>query len=488
MYQRIFGYLLHASLSLSSLHRCSGGHDQVIHQVIGTRDYLSDDLISRDVVIIGGGAAGSYAAVQLKDMGTNIIVVEQNSRLGGHTHTYHDPDTGTANELGVVLWHNWSLVRQFFAKLGVPLARVEPKDLSNGTKQTFVDFQTGKVLPNMSFPDYTDAIRGYTLQLLKYPYLKTGFHLPDPIPDDLLLSFGDFVEKYALEDIVSLVFMYAQGLGNILEQPTLYVFQNFGLEVLQSFVFDGFVRSAKGDNSEIYEQAENYLGNDVLLGTSIVSTKRSTTGGVEALVQSPSGPKVIRAAKMLSTVPPIPGNLAGWDLSSEEQRLFEKFGNTAFHTGIICNTGLPSNRTVRNFAPDTKYNLPPLPGIYSIAPTKTQGCFRVLIGGPSALLDADVENLIIGSVKRLQTAGVYNTTQPEIRILSSHSPFELTVPVEAIKGGFYKSLYGLQGQRQTYYSGAAFFTHDSTCIWDFTHSLLLRIVADLRSEQAFRGL
>jgi hypothetical protein len=60
---------------------------------------------------------------------------------------------------------------------------------------------------------------------------------------------------------------------------------------------------------------------------------------------------------------------------------------------------------------------------------------------------------------------------------SSHTPFELTVPPEAIADGFYKKLYSLQGCRHTFYTGAAFHTHDSSLLWQFTETLLPNITA-----------
>lgn len=39
------------------------------------------DTIVKDVVVLGGGASGSYAAVRLKDSGKSVIVVEQKNYL-----------------------------------------------------------------------------------------------------------------------------------------------------------------------------------------------------------------------------------------------------------------------------------------------------------------------------------------------------------------------------------------------------------------------
>ena len=50
--------------------------------------YTSADIIERDVAIIGGGSAGTYSAVRLKDMGKSVIVIEKDVILGGNTDTY----------------------------------------------------------------------------------------------------------------------------------------------------------------------------------------------------------------------------------------------------------------------------------------------------------------------------------------------------------------------------------------------------------------
>ena len=59
-----------------------------------TKSYKPQDIITRDVAVIGGGAGGTYSAISLKDKGKSVIVIEKQGRLGGHTETYYDPATG----------------------------------------------------------------------------------------------------------------------------------------------------------------------------------------------------------------------------------------------------------------------------------------------------------------------------------------------------------------------------------------------------------
>src|SRR5580692_4352500 len=43
--------------------------------------------IVRDVCVIGGGSAGTYTAVQLRNLGKSVAVLEKQDRLGGHAQT-----------------------------------------------------------------------------------------------------------------------------------------------------------------------------------------------------------------------------------------------------------------------------------------------------------------------------------------------------------------------------------------------------------------
>jgi hypothetical protein len=62
---------------------------------------------------------------------------------------------------------------------------------------------------------------------------------------------------------------------------------------------------------------------------------------------------------------------------------------------------------------------------------------------------------------------------PEFVEFNNHSPFELTVSSEAIKGGFYGQLNKLQGERSTWWTGATWQAQDSSQIWNWTEINIL---------------
>ena len=109
------------------------------------------DTLSRDVCIVGGGSAGTYAAIRLLDSNQTVIVVEQQDRLGGNTQTFIDPVTGAPIDIGVVVWHNNTLVSNYFQRLNVSLVSIN--ELDSPFVTIYPDFQTGQLVAG-----YTPAI------------------------------------------------------------------------------------------------------------------------------------------------------------------------------------------------------------------------------------------------------------------------------------------------------------------------------------------
>ena len=439
-------------------------------------DWKADDIIICDVVIIGGGASGTYSTIRLRDMNQSVVLIEHKDRLGGHTETFTDPITHSKFDIGVRFWHDIDLVKNFFARFDVPLTKATLTP--SGVVTDFVDFRTGALVSGFTPPDPTAALSAYAAQVAQYPYLEVGFDLPDPVPADLSLPFGDFVTKYNLSAVVNVIFGFNQGIGDLLTTPTIYVIKLFGISIIQGIQTD-FLTTERQNNSEIYEKAQALLSaaNVLLLRSRVVATKRDSNDGyVQLLVSTPSGSKLIKAKKIVLTIPPTIQNLAPFDLDNAERSLFSQFSTSGYYTALIRNSSIPDNAVVQNVGANTLYNLPVLPGIYDINPTGIPGLQNVLYGAPTSLSSDQVKRDIVKSVHQLNKAGTLPTTTPEFAVFSTHSPFEFTVPSSAIQGGFYKKLNMLQGYRHMFYNGAAFHTHDSSMLWQFTEALLPHVV------------
>lgn len=295
--------------------------------------------------------------------------------------------------------------------------------------------------------------------------------MPDPVPEELLLPFADYVEKYpALKPAAYYFFINTQGLGDSLRLPMLYVFKNWGLDVLRN-VQNGFLTAASGNNSELYRNAGAVLGQDVFLNSYVIATQRRKGADcVKIVVKTPAGLKLILAKKLVIAIPQLPENLRGFDLTHKELSLFSRFSSKGYYTGVVRDPGVPLSQ-FSNAAADTPYNIPRLPGFYSLAPTQIPGLVDFKYGSDNLLSDEEAKANIIADIERLHQVGTFNkTSKPEIFIYSNHSPFELNVPASDIRKGFYRKLYALQGERHTYYTGAVFHSHDSSLIWNYTEA------------------
>ncbi|KAJ9388777.1 hypothetical protein DTO063F5_2425 [Paecilomyces variotii] len=444
--------------------------------------FQPQDIITRDVAIIGGGSAGTYSAISLKDKGKSIIVIEKKDRIGGHTETYIDPATGTPIDEGVMIFHDIPVVKDYFKRFDLPL------DNSSGFFHSLLnyDFRTGKQV-NLSFTpseaEISAAFATYSAQISKYPKLDDGIFLPDPVPEELYMPFGDFVKKYGIQAAVPSMYNYNPGVGNILDIPTLEQFRYWSLQFVQSFT-NGFLMTAHRNASELYSKAQAELSSSssLLLESEVAYADRGEDGeGIRLIVRTPKGNKLILAKKLLIAIPPKLDIVAPLDLSNNERSLFGKYIDAGYYVGIIKNTGFPNNASISNAGPNTEYNFPYLPGAYSFAPAGLDSYQMVTYATPQSrksfpLADQTIKADIIRTVKSLQKQNpdkFASQGEPEWVDFRSHAPYSLQVTAEDIKDGFYKKLYALQGQRNTYWTGAAFMAEDSSLLWKYSEEIVL---------------
>lgn len=451
-------------------------------------NFKPTDIIERDVAIIGGGSAGTYSAINLKDEGKSVVVIEKKGRLGGHTETYIDPATGTTFDIGVVIFHNISVVRDYFQRLNVTLSPFIP----TATQNENYDLRSGEKVnvTTYSQEEVGAALAGYTQQLLKYPELDEGMFLPNPVPEDLVMPFGEFVKKYNIEAVIPTMYQFNPGLGDILTVPTVENMRVFGLSLVQQLQ-TGFLTTPNQNNSELYTnaQAELLASSSLLLNSEVEAANRPNNGNkrIELVVCTPSGKKLIRAKRLLITIPPRTEFLKPFDLNKTEKDVFGKLINAGYYTSVVNNSGIPDDLTISNKFQDTPYNLPELPATYNIQNTRAPGLHIAYYGTSRSakiytMTDEEVKADIIAGIKTLQAENpdVFEQTEPEFVEFSSHSPFYLQARPEDTKKGFYEKLYALQGGRNTFWTGATFVAQDSSMIWKFTEKYVLpELVAGL---------
>lgn len=200
-------------------------------------------------------------------------------------------------------------------------------------------------------------------------------------------------------------------------------------------------------------------------------------GTSDIIVQTPSGKKLIRTKKIVVAMPPRISNFKGWDLDREEAAVFSTYSNEAYYTGLITNTGLPNNVTVNNIGKNTHFNLPVLPGAYGFSATAQSGLIDVKYASKFEENEITVKRNILSALQRLDIPGIKTTpSKVEFKAWNAHVPFFEHVSAEDIKKGFYKRANELQGHRGVWYTGAAWETHDSSLIWNFTETILPRIL------------
>lgn len=390
--------------------------------------YGPDCVLDVDVAVIGVGSVGTYAAIQLKDKGKKVLVIEKKGRLGGHTETCTDPESGIPIDMGVKLYCDDPIVYDWYARFNLTTATLNVS-VTGGSSPHYVDFRTGNTLQGVSAGNDTElaaALQRYSAVLAKYPQLEAGFFLPDPVPEELLIPFGQFVEKYDLGALVQFFFNVAGAFGNILELPTIQQFraQSLGLFATAS----KFQTSSVMNHSLLFDKAAAELleAESLFLSSNVVRTERvSKSGSVKMLVQTPEGRKLVVAKRLLITIPPTPAALANLDMNQEELGIFSQLQGFGYYTSIIRNAGRSANVTLQNLAVDQPYALPPMPGFYNCNPSGIPNLSLCFYGTKlgQILGDDEVKAAIVAGLKQYQTANGLNTIEPEFVAFSNHSPY-----------------------------------------------------------------
>ncbi|EED15850.1 conserved hypothetical protein [Talaromyces stipitatus ATCC 10500] len=424
--------------------------------------YAPEDVLVRDVIVIGGGASGTYGAIALKDMGRSVAVVEKNPHFGGHVNTYTDPETGLALDFGVQGYGNDSITRAFFSRFDIPLI-----PLSEGDGQITVDFGTGEnvttLVAGSSMVTYSEQTNMY------YPEPALGLHLPQPVPEDLLLPFRDFVTKYSIQNASYTIWRYTSPGKNLLDQLTLYVI--LGCNAASTPLLGGQGSDVMTrNNSELFGKAEEEVGSNALLSSQVIAAIRSNDS-VSLVVQTPTTKKLILASQILFSAPIVLDNLNTFDLDTTEYALFSQVYYSCWYTAVVTDTGLQPGYVYENAASDTLYNIPIEPYTFRIGITRVSTIYTAYYGSMEDLPESEVKARIAENIQIISG----NSSIPRFLDFASHVPFKQQVPATAVVNGFYNQLNNLQGYRGMHYTGNALDASGSSSLFNFTLHLLPNI-------------
>ncbi|CAI7591127.1 unnamed protein product [Penicillium glandicola] len=452
------------------------------------------DVLHRDVVIIGGGASGAYAAVRLRDdFDRSIALIEKQDILGGMVDTYIDEQTGATYDYGVQSFLNVSKAMDFFSRFNIS---VGSGSSSPSLITEYTDFNTGEKV-DFEPPTYTEQLAAISkfLEIIE-PWesmLQPGYwNFPEPgsIPEDLLIPFGEFLTKYGLSEGAPIIYSTTGlGMGNMSEVATMFALQAFGWDMARGLTGEMalFVPTSGGIQS-LYNAIATDLGDDVQYSSTVIDSHR-TDFGVNLTVRNHITGKVtnIVARRLLVAIEPTEDNMAPLDLSPSEWNTLSKFTYSNEYTGLVDNAVFNESYSYSNLpssaAPNHYLVFQDEPTVASFAYSGLDHLFRVMIIGNKTTTAAEAKVLAQNSFNTLLKAGRLSGPIQDQELswvaFSTHGPMHARVTVDEVENGFYQELYKLQGARSTWWTGGAFSVNFQTKLWEFDEGLIPKILEGL---------
>jgi len=359
----------------------------------------------------------------------------------------------------------------------------------------YIDFRSGLPVTNYTAPGPTDmypALQRYLDVLLQYEdmLLPGFFNFPKPesIPEDLLMSFSDFVKKYDLGAAVPQIWdSTAQGLGDTMDVPTLFVMQASGIPMVRALLGLGAAAvPASGRLYDLFESIATFLGNDILYSSTVISSTR-TNRGVSLKVAGADGKLTcIEAKRLLIAFEPTMENLQPFRPDDTERQVFSKFGYTTVYAGLLKHPSLEIGVAYSNRLPETG------PSNYTIFPLPSQVGRFDYIGGTNNIFQftavgtkddtpESMQQLISQTINTLTEAGTIAASEGALTFpaFANHGKMHPRVTADDLRAGFIQKQLALQGRHSTWYTGAAFSAGFSTVLWEYNNVLLPDVIKGL---------
>lgn len=195
-----------------------------------------------DVVIVGGGISGLYAALKCLHYGMRVIILEKQDRLGGRIRTIHD--NGHMFEAGAGRFHeNHTLLRQLISYFGLHEQRNTYKHHYVPEQSFHEEESINKVLDYIKSHDIPTEV----LQQMPFVTLCHAI-LGRPLTQKVIQAFG-YNAEFELMNAYDAARMFQrdfgggkayysckEGLGTVVERMAVMVRQMSGMIYLQTQV------------------------------------------------------------------------------------------------------------------------------------------------------------------------------------------------------------------------------------------------------------
>ncbi|KAK4557115.1 hypothetical protein LTR86_006096 [Recurvomyces mirabilis] len=458
-------------------------------------DFAPQDIITKDVVIIGGGSSGTYGAVRLReDYKKSVVVVEKGDRLGGHVNTYVDPLSGVAIDFGVEAYLRYGHSVEYFQRFGIAIAPYGSPPLPS----IYVSTTDGTNLTTYEPPAFPDVIAAFQRWLNVTSTYKDqfgpglwDFFAPGTIPTELLQPFGQFATERNLTAAIPLLQTISNvGVGGLSDTLTLEVIFAFGQPVTAEFLNSSLFVPANHSNSYLYERAYDLLKADVLLESEATSVHR-TDEGVTIVVQSRNGSrKLIKAKQLLFTPPPSVDNLALYGLDANETDAISTFTKTWSFAAVARIPAISSAIDVYWTSPHAVPNnqLDIRDGHWTLLATTapnvpaTEYLFEVLFASDEPYTHAEAKIKISAEVQKAIEAGsfglVNSSTDCAVEFVAfvDHNSVLWRQNASTLQSGIVQDIYRLQGRKSTWFTGGLWAEDYSGNVWAFTDTVIPKIL------------
>jgi len=274
-----------------------------------------------NVIVIGAGPAGLFAARRLAQKGMHVTVLEKESHVGGKCYTYSDPvNPEVKTEWGAAL---------IAPNYGVVLDAAQEKKIefeeTLATDSSSVNFLAK--FNSMSWLDKISFTASFVVELVRFTYDVSCYqyardHL-QPLPEDYDLPFSSFAIKHGLENINLLLKSFVTGFGyGLMEEcPAYCVMEYMGLATLPAVIASplrsGLVGIKNGMQTLMEKVAEDL---DVVTSASISTIQRDSNGVMVTYQQQDKSSITTKADALILAISPVQWPKLGMELSETEQQ------------------------------------------------------------------------------------------------------------------------------------------------------------------------